>query len=297
MKSAVKKVTVKNSGTDGFYIANIGITGNYAESNTCVGFVINPGATCTISVTFTPTTVNTLTGTITITDDAGTGTQTVSLTGMGTYLKVTPVSVAFPAQLLNTSSSPITVTLQNTNPSSTLSVSGMTISGTAAVDYSENKACDSLVLAANGGTCSFTVTFTPSAVGKRSATLKITETGGASPLPVALSGSGTYVTLSPSPLAFGSVTVGTPLALPVTLTNTNPSATVAVTSATMSGADAKDFTTQLDPSCSSVPANGGTCTITVTFTPSAKGTRTALMTVIDNDAGSPQVENVNGTGQ
>ena len=46
-----------------------------------------------------------------------------------------------------------------------------------------------------------------------------------------------------------------------------------------------------------MPANGGTCTITVTFKPSAKGARVALMTVKDNDAGSPQVDNVTGTGQ
>ena len=177
VKSAVKKVTVKNSGTDGFYIASISISGDYAESDSCAGYVINPGATCTISVTFTPTAMNTRTGTITITDDAGTGSQTVPLTGMGTYLKVTPSTVAFPAQLLNTASSPITVTLQNTNPTSTLSITGMTISGTASGDYSENKACDTATLAANGGTCSFTVTFTPSAVGKRSAALKITENG------------------------------------------------------------------------------------------------------------------------
>jgi hypothetical protein len=141
------------------------------------------------------------------------------------------------------------------------------------------------------------VTFTPSAVGKRSATLKISETGGASPFSVTLSGSGTYVTLSPSPLAFGSVTVGTSQPLAVTLTNNNPTAAVTVTSATMSGTDAKDFTTQLGASCSSVAASGGTCTITVTFKPAKKGARAALMTVKDNDAGSPQVDNVTGTGQ
>src|SRR5208337_4500298 len=265
VKSVVKKVTVKNTGTDGFYIGNISISGDYAESDNCAGYVINPGATCAISVTFTPTAMNTRTGTITITDDAGTGSQNVPLTGMGTYLKVTPITLAFPAQLLNTASSPITVTLQNTNPSSTLAITGMTFSGTGAGSYSENKACDAAILAASGGACSFTVTFTPSVVGKRPAALKISETGGASPISVTLSGSGTYVTLSPSPLAFGSVTVGTSLALPVTLTNNNPSAAVAVTSATMSGTNAKDFTTQLGASCSSVPANGGNCTITVTF--------------------------------
>jgi hypothetical protein len=46
-----------------------------------------------------------------------------------------------------------------------------------------------------------------------------------------------------------------------------------------------------------VPASGGTCTITVTFKPLAKGARVALMTVTDNDAGSPQVDSVTGTGQ
>jgi hypothetical protein len=295
--SAVKKVTVKNNGTDGVYINGVSVTSNYSQGNTCVGIVVNPGLTCTISVTFTPTAENSIPGTLTINDNSGTDTQSVALSGSGTYLQVTPASAAFPAQLLNTASSSITINLKNTNPGGTLTISGMTLSGTDAADFSENHACDSAVLAAAGGTCSFTVTFKPSAVGKRTASLKIAENGGASPISVTLSGSGTYVTLSPSPLAFGSATVGTSQALPVTLTNNNPSAAVAVTSATMSGTDAKDFTTQLGASCSSVPANGGTCTITVTFKPSKTGARVALMTVKDNDPGSPQLDNVSGTGQ
>jgi hypothetical protein len=293
----VKKITVKDSGGDGLYINNISISGDYTQSNNCIGIVINANGTCTITVTFKPTAMDSRPGTITISDNAGTGTQTVNLAGVGTYLKVTPSSVAFPAQLLNTASSPVTITLQNTNPGSTLTISGISFSGGNASDFSENKVCDSAVIAAGGGTCSFTVTMTPSALGKRTTTMKIAENGGGSPILIAIIGYGTYVTLAPSPLAFGTVTVGNSSTLTVTLTNNNPTTAVAVSAATIGGTNKADFSASLDPSCSSVAANGGTCPIHVTFKPKAHGARGGILDVKDNDPGSPQSDILGGTGQ
>jgi hypothetical protein len=43
------------------------------------------GASCTFSMTFTPTAVGSRTGSITITDDAGNSPQSISLSGIGQY--------------------------------------------------------------------------------------------------------------------------------------------------------------------------------------------------------------------
>jgi hypothetical protein len=51
-------------------------------SNTC-GANIAAGATCTIGVTFSPTTTGAATGALTFTDDAANNPQSVALTGTG----------------------------------------------------------------------------------------------------------------------------------------------------------------------------------------------------------------------
>jgi hypothetical protein len=292
-----KTITVTNNGTLALYITGITIIGpnaaEFAKSSACG--VVNPGAKCTISVTFTPSDKGTRTATVQISDDAGTGTQSVPLTGVGTYLNVTPSPIAFPSQSVGTTSNPgITVTLQNVNTTTAVNVTGVTITGTQSSFFSQNSTC---ALIAASSSCSFTVTFTPQQAIKYSATLQITEDGGGSPLKIAMSGSGTYVTLSPSPVAFGAVSVGSNSSLAVTLTNNSPTTAITVSKATMGGTNKADFSATLGSTCSSVAAAGGTCTITVKFTPKATGSRTAIMSVTDTDPGSPQSDVLTGTGQ
>ena len=43
-------------------------------------------------------------------------------------------------------------------------------------------------------------------------------------------------------------------------------------------------------------AGGGSCTITVTFTPAVVGTRTATLVIVDNAINSPQMVPLSGTG-
>jgi hypothetical protein len=73
------------------------------------------------------------------------------------------------------------------------------------------------------------------------------------------------------------------------LTNSGTGA-LAITSITASG----DFTATNN--CSSSVATGANCTISVTFTPTASGTRTGAVTITDNAAGSPQAIALTGTG-
>jgi len=80
----------------------------------------------------------------------------------------------------------------------------------------------------------------------------------------------------------------------VTLTN-HGTTTVTVTSATITGTSKGDFKIQSN-GCTSIAANGGTCTINVTFTPAATGSRTGTLSVTDSDKGSPQTDVLEGTG-
>jgi hypothetical protein len=101
--------------------------------------------------------------------------------------------------------------------------------------------------------------------------------------------------LSNSSLAFGDQSVHTSSPpQTVTLTNVGPLA-LTIGSIAITGADANDFS-QTDTCSSSVPPLGGSCTITVTFTPAVAGPRTASITITDNAQGSPQVVLLTGTG-
>ncbi|WP_328676101.1 choice-of-anchor D domain-containing protein [Streptomyces sp. NBC_00343] len=80
--SSAKTVTVTNSGTAAATVSGVTVTGDFAQTNTC-GSSIAAGASCTVSVTFTPTASGTRTGDLSIASNASNGTTTVALTGVG----------------------------------------------------------------------------------------------------------------------------------------------------------------------------------------------------------------------
>jgi hypothetical protein len=75
--------TVSNYGTTTLNIANIVATTNFTETDDCIPSLAS-GASCTVNVTFTPNTTGNLSGTLSITDDASSSPQVVSLSGTGT---------------------------------------------------------------------------------------------------------------------------------------------------------------------------------------------------------------------
>src|SRR5208283_4752399 len=105
---------------------------------------------------------------------------------------------------------------------------------------------------------------------------------------VTLTGTGTasVVSLSAANLSFGNQGVLT--ASPsqsVTLTNTG-NVSLTVTGISVTGANSGDFSQT--NTCGSSVAASGNCTISVTFTPGAVGSRTAAISIADSASGSPQ---------
>jgi hypothetical protein len=100
------------------------------------------------------------------------------------------------------------------------------------------------------------------------------------------------VSVSPLTLNYGSVTVATNKALTVTLTNNRKSA-LAITSFTLGGTNPGDFTETSN--CGTSRKGGWDCTITVTFTPTATGARSATLSILD--AVGTQTVQLNGTGK
>src|SRR5436190_10482452 len=103
------------------------------------------------------------------------------------------------------------------------------------------------------------------------------------------------VTFTPTSLTFGAQAIGTTSApQSITVANTG-SAPLFVNSAATRGANPLDFT-QVSDGCSGLTlAAGSTCSVAITFSPTATGTRSATFTLTDNAANSPQTVPITGT--
>jgi hypothetical protein len=183
--SAPKTITLSNTGTDVITITSLTVTGDYSQTNTCGGSIA-AGTSCTISVTFTPTVINSRTGTVTITDNAPTSPQTVSLSGVGTQVLLSPATLNFGNVKIGASAK-LSANLTNVGTKA-LSVTKVSITGTAASDYTQTNTCGTSVAA--GATCAYTVTFKPTVKGARIGTLSISDNGGGSPQGVSLTAQG-----------------------------------------------------------------------------------------------------------
>jgi len=288
--SPTQSVTLSNCGTAALSMTSIAASGDFAETNTC-GNSVAAGTGCTISVTFTPTAAGVRGGAITITDDAAGSPQMVSLTGNGQtsepVVTLSLTSLVFPNQVLHTTSAAETVTLKNPG-SAALTVTSIAISG----DYAQTNSCGGSVAA--GGTCTISVTFTPTAPGTRTGTVTISDNAPGSPQVVSLTGTGMgpVVSFSATTMSVGGQVVGTAgAAQTVTLTNSG-NATLSITGLTILPASFTETNT-----CGSSLAAGASCTITVTFTPSAAGEITGMLSITDNASGSPQQVTLSGVGQ
>lgn len=103
------------------------------------------------------------------------------------------------------------------------------------------------------------------------------------------------VSLSPSSLTFGSQSVGSSSAAELVTVSNTGNGTLVFSSIVISGTNSSDFT-QTNTSCGPSVGPSGSCTINVTFTPSASGTRTGTLTITDNASTSPQTVSLSGTG-
>jgi hypothetical protein len=104
------------------------------------------------------------------------------------------------------------------------------------------------------------------------------------------------VTFTPTSLTFPAQAIGTTSASQsIRIANTG-TGSLFINSAATRGADPLDFT-QVDDGCSglTLPA-GSSCSVSITFAPTASGARSATFILTDNAAASPQTVPIAGTG-
>jgi hypothetical protein len=284
--SAAQGVTLSNTGNAALTIAGIIASGGFTQSNDC-GNEVAAGDTCAISIAFVSTARGTRTGTVAMIDSASDRPHVIELTGHGTsgIVSLATTSISFADQFVGTTSAEQTVTLSNP-ATSPLFLDSLGVTG----DFTKTSTCGSPVAA--DGSCTISVTFSPSAIGISVGAVTIADSAPGSPHLIDLSGKGVsgIVSLSTTDLSFGDQRVGT-TSMEQTVTLSNPAATpLFLEGVAASG----DFA--MTHSCGSSVVAGGSCTIVVTFTPSAVGPRAGTVTITSSASGSPHAIALSGNG-
>jgi hypothetical protein len=287
--SAPQRAVLLDGGSQPLGITRIVASGDFAQTNTC-GSAVPAGRRCTITVTFKPTATGTRAGAITITDNAAGSPHKLPLTGVGGVVPVvtlTPADLNFYTQVVRTTSPAQPATLTNTG-NGALSIISIATAG----DFAQTNNCGSTVNA--GASCTINVTFTPTATGTRSGTIRITDNASGSPQRLLLTGTGVagpVVSLTPPSLIFAFQPVGSfSPAQRVTLRNIGVGAALEISNIGRSG----DF--YESNNCPTSLGSGASCTLWVIFTPTSPGTKSSSVTIVDNATGTPHQLPLSGTG-
>jgi hypothetical protein len=326
--SSAQSVTITNSGTAAATVSSIGASGDFSQTNGC-GSSISAGASCTVSVTFRPAAAGPRTGTLTVASNAANPSLTVSLSGTGAAASGTNLAAGRATSASSTNSSFVSGNVTDADASSywesannafpqwvQVDLGSVQAVGRATLKLPPSWGARTQTLSVQGSTdgVSFatlagpggyafdpasanTVNITLPGTSVRFVRVNVTANTGwpaaqLSDLEVFAAAGGPSASLSASPtaLTFGSTTVGaTSAAQAITVQNTGTAA-ASVSSVAATG----DFLQS--NTCGSSIAAGASCTVSVSFRPTASGSRTGSLTVTSNATNSPTTVSLSGTG-
>lgn len=301
-QTVAKNLTVDNTGKPNSLVISAATSSDseYALSGTgtCgpIPVTVAPKSSCTLGVAFAPNAAGAHSATLQVFDNATSSPQHVALSGTGIAgLTTSKSSLVFGSVKFGAKSEKsFAVTNHQTQPV-TLSES---FGGINAADFSISGGSCAATLAAKTD-CSIIVAFTPGALGTESASLSISDSPDPlSPYTVTLSTGPTIpATVTPVTLGYGTLTKKTP-SKTKTVTVTNLSKFSLPVSESFSGTNAGDFSVTGGNCGASAPPDSS-CTIAVTFTPTAGGSaESASMALnLSGDPTSPHAVTLTGTGK
>jgi hypothetical protein len=290
--SVAQTLTLSNTGNTPLAVNGVTASGQFGATHNCPAS-LPVGASCNVNVVFTPTTMGTQTGVVTLTTDGGTSVVSLSGTGLQAVASVSPLTLAWGNQSMGVASGSKSVTLSNTG-NKALTVNAATTSGLS--QWAVTTTCGATLAA--GASCAYNAVFTPKTQGAATESFGVNTTGGNAT--VTFTGTGTQAALvaSPTSRAFGNAQVGQTAAQTVTVTNTGNLAAANVVVTAPSGYSQSN-------TCSTSIAAGASCVVTVTFAPGAAQAYNASLTVSATGATAsvsltgagvaPQLTNMTGT--
>ena len=271
--SAPATITVTNSGNAALAVSSVVTSGDFVESDTCVGASVAQGASCSIQVRFQPTAAGARTGLLTVYGNVPGGQATAALSGTATppaAIVLTPVTLTFVATNLGSTSTPGNITIANTG-GTTSGLQTPVITG----DFNISANTCGATLEPQSS-CTVSIVFKPTASGARTGVLTVMDDAGTQV--ATLSGTGTAPAtdaLAPMSLSFQPQQLGSASAAQsVTLTNAGDVALTLI-AASITG----DFT--VVNACGNSLAAHSSCALQVAYAPKALGAETGVLTVAD----------------
>lgn len=285
-------VVLKNTGQRTVTVLALKVSGSeFGISHLPMPFRLAAGRSVTLNVRFTPTATGSAGGGLTFTSNAANSTLRLSLAGAGVTseaVKASPASVSFGRVAMGSSSKlPLVLTNEHSSKIQLLAFSASTKGG----GFSISGPSLPLVLKP-GQSVKFVVKFAPQTTGLVGESVLVEGPD----IEIPIEGFGTQASapgqlqISPEPLNFGKVPVGTTDTQLIALSATGTSVTV--TSASSSSA-------QFVLEGASFPltiAAGHNVSLQVAFTPKSSGTISGTLTVVSNAANSATQESVSGIG-
>ncbi|HEU0036688.1 MAG TPA: choice-of-anchor D domain-containing protein [Kofleriaceae bacterium] len=291
--STGQAVTITNSGTASLTISNLALPGGFTVSAPAVPFGILPGASTTLTVKFAPTVDGPASGNLVITSNAASSPTAVALSGTGVSprIAVAPSSHDFGDVRVGTSSVPRTFTIQNPG-NVTATVTAITVPAPFVATGVPSLPAQ----LAPGGSLAFDVTFAPTARASIAKAIAVTSDAGTANTPITGRGIAPLIAASPSPASFGTIALGASSSVVVQVSNPGD-APLAVASLSISGANAGDFALAPPPTVPTTLAPGASLAVTVAFTPTGHGTRSAQLAIASDALGTPsKVVGLSGSG-
>ncbi|HEY3713721.1 MAG TPA: choice-of-anchor D domain-containing protein [Jatrophihabitantaceae bacterium] len=323
-------VIVTNSGTTSATVSGVTASGDYSQTNNCATLAV--GASCTVTVKFTPTVSGTRTGNVTITSNANNSPTAIALTGsgIGTDTNIALHKTASASSEVNGTQTAATAVDGDANTywesannafpqwlqvdlGATYTVGKVTLKLPPSSAWGTRTQTLSVQTSTNGSTFSTAVgsatyTFTSPtnvvniptpATDARYVRINVTANSGwpagqASEFEVYPSGGtpANSATLSTNP---GSLTFASQA-----LNTTSPAQTVTITNTGTAAASVSSVAVTGEfaqtNTCGNSIAAGASCTTTVTFRPTASGTRTGTLTIASNATNTPTTIALTGTG-
>ena len=306
--TSTQTVTLTNNGMVPHTVRRLTTTTPFQVASTTCAQTLLPGDTCNVVVAYTAgsqhsgtatQTPHTDTGTILLEDDTAASPSTLYLSGIA-LSSTSPGSQAssLPTYALSQSA----LTFPNTQTGSSTPAQVVTLSNNGAVPVTFNNllapadfpATTTCTVLQPGAACSISVLYRPSQSSTiaSGATIQLLSnaTNALDFISVLGSAFPSVFQLSPASLSFGSVTVGKRAQRTATLTNITDLPSILGT-IKVSGDYAVDAS-----ACPATLAAGQSCSLTLTFTPSASGLRSGSASVADPSTGSLQTIALTGTG-
>ncbi|HMG86399.1 MAG TPA: choice-of-anchor D domain-containing protein [Terracidiphilus sp.] len=285
-------VTVENSSGSAIPLSSVAATVPFAVASNSCGSSLVANSDCAISVTFTPTQVGAVTGSLVLFD--GAGSQAVALNGTGASAAsdvLYPLSLTFPAIATGEQSNAQTATLTNNGdlPLNSIDV-------TVNAGYQQSNTCGTSL--SGHASCAISVLFAPNSTGSITGNLEVSDA--IRTQSIALSGTGLLppaIGVNPTQLTFPSQPIaqaGPPLTLTISNTGGAPMSSIAFQ---ITGSSASSFTWGAN-GCGATLNSEASCAVQIAFSPASAGQLTATLIVTSSTRGVIPVQvPLRGIGQ